>query len=1232
MGVQVGDGSTQIIYNYHGTEPSWADGVAPAPLTTVSGTVVSPYRGLAAFGPKDAPYFFGREDAVAAVLARMSRFANGPGLLMVSGASGAGKSSLLQAGVLPRLQGVGLETAPQAASWPCLVFTPGPAPLGELAAQVAPRAGAVAGTMQRELAAHPEGFAFTARQAALAAGAAGRARLLMIIDQFEQLFTLCPDAAQQEAFIVALHAAATVPHGAGQLPAALVVLVVRADFETRCARFPQLADAVQDRYLLQPMRAEQLRSAITEPVKRIDARVDGDLVEQLMGEVRSRHQAAGVGVLPLLSHALDQAWRGRPHGSKVLTVADYDRTGGIERAVADSAQRAYTSLTPAQQAAARPVFIRLTATTPDGIDTSRRATLVELTESTNPNRVIDVEAVLAAFTAERLLTLSDGTVEISHEILLSAWPLLHDTWLAETHADRVVRTRLQNTATDWQDHHRDSSYLYKGSLLEAAGETAARAEADPDRHPSLSPAERAFLHASRRARERAERLRHRVVALLAAALAVILVVATLAVIFGWTAQHQQQQAVLQRDAAISDELAARSEAIGEADPRVARLLSIAADRIHPSSDARYAMLTAAATPGINILVGHTGAVTSVAYSPDGKTLASGSSDGTIRFWNAVTGRQVNSPLAGHAGSVNSVAFSPDGKTLATGSSEGTVVLWGVDTGREVGAPLVGHADQVNSVAFSPDGKTLATGSDGGSGHGTLSFWKVATGKPIGDPIVIPDGAATSVAFSPDGTVLAVGTGHGTVRFWDVATGREVGTPLVDRAGYVTSVAFSPDGKTLATGSSDSTARLWNIAARRAIGAPLFGNDDMVTSVAFSPDGKTLATGGAGGSVWLWDVATGGEIGTPLAGHTGAVTSVAFSPDGKTLATGSTDKTIRLWNVTASHQVGTALAEGTSSPTSIAFSPGGMLAISSGLGRVSLWSGATNHEILTLTAGHSGYVTSVAFSPDGKTLVGGTALGRVLLWNAASGRSVLTLSADRADTVTSVAFSPDGKTLAASVDGTVLLWDAVTGHKVSTLSAGPTSDLTSLAFSPDGKTLAGGTIEGAVQLWQVDTGYPIGTPFAGDTGAVNSVAFSPDGKTLASGSDDRTIRLWNVAAGRQIGVPLAGDTSAVTSVAFSPDGDTLASGSTDGTARLWDVATSRQIGAPLAGEPVSVTSVAFSPDGKTLATGSTDGTAQLWDVRFASNPAAFLCSSTATFTPAEWTQWIPAGPAYQNLCP
>jgi len=691
MGVQVGEGNTQIIYTYN--RLTWTDGVAPPPLVNVSGVIDSPYRGLGAFEEQDTAFFFGREAATTELLERMSRHLPGPGLLVVSGVSGAGKSSLLQAGVLPPIRGTGLAGAPGAARWPCLVFTPTRSPLDELALRVALLAGADAGAVRRGLDADPDGFALTARQAALAPalgpgsdpdgpGASQRQphphpRLLLVVDQFEQVFTQCPDEEQRQAFIIALCAAARAGHGPDHAPAALVVLGVRADFEARCADYPQLADAVQDRYLVTAMTERQLRMAITEPAKTAGSRVDDDLTEVLLADVRTRQPGIlGAGVLPLLSHALDQAWRSRT--GQALTLADYERTGGIEGAVADSAQRAYDHLTPGQQAAARQVFTRLTATSSDGVDTADRCTRTELTEGKGQAEAGDVEAVLEAFAAERLLTLAADSVEISHEVLLTAWPLLRDTWLAETHADRMVRARLHNVAAEWARGSRDPSYLYSGSLLEAAAETAARIDADPARNPPLSQTERDFLHASDRFRRRTARRRHAVIAGLLALTLTAITAAGIAVHNAANASRQAANATRQHAIALSRQLAVESLAIDSAYPVTARRLAVAAWRIFPTAQAGSAMTTLLAEQQQNgILPADPSRVMGVAFSPSGNLLASADFDGTVRLWDPATGQPVGTPIQAIAtgNAALGVAFSPDGKLVASADSYGTVRLW-----------------------------------------------------------------------------------------------------------------------------------------------------------------------------------------------------------------------------------------------------------------------------------------------------------------------------------------------------------------------------------------------------------------------------------------------------------------------------------------------------------------------------------------------------------------------------
>jgi WD40 repeat protein len=577
------------------------------------------------------------------------------------------------------------------------------------------------------------------------------------------------------------------------------------------------------------------------------------------------------------------------------------------------------------------------------------------------------------------------------------------------------------------------------------------------------------------------------------------------------------------------------------------------------------------------LRGHTSGVSSVAYSPDGKRIVTGSWDGTAKMWDAVTGRDLLT-LKGQTSGVVSVAFCLDGTRIVTGGADGTVKVWNAATG-QLTLTLEAHATWVLAVAFSPDGKQIVTGGD----DDTAQLWDASTGRER-FALKGHSGWILSAAFSPDGKRILTGSADKTARVWNAATGRQL-LALKGHSDIVTSAAFSPDGRRIVTGSHDTTTRIWDAATGRTTLA-LKGHAGGVTSVRFSPNGAQIVTGSWDTTARIWDASTGKET-LSLQGHTNVVNAVAFSPDGKQIVTGCASGTAKIWDTTDRATLN--LKTDQAGVSSVAFSPdGSRIVTGSQDGAAKVWDAATGNESFTLR-GHLDLVTSVAFSPDGKRILTGSQDGTAKVWDASTGREVLTLNGQIGG-IFSVAFSPDGKRIVTGImDGTAKVWDAATGEERFTLQ-GHTEVVTSTAFSPDGKHIVTGSQDKTARVWDADTGRQMLT-LKGHTYNVSSVAFSPDGSRIVTGSWDNTSKVWDAATGRAI-LTLRGHTDNVTSVAYSPDGKRIVTGSQDKTARVWDAATGQEA-LTLIGHTDTVTSVAFSPDGKRIVTGSQDKTVRIW---------------------------------------
>lgn len=1119
---------------------------------------IPPYRGLLFFDESDAELFFGRETLTEHIAARVTDLAMDAHArsLTVVGASGSGKSSLIRAG---------LAVAMRQAGWDVIVLTPGEHPLRLVAMLVDEN--------QVE---------------------ARSAPLLILVDQFEEVFTLCREESERVAFIEKLLELASEP-----AKRITVVVALRADFYSHCAQYPalRLAVAAQQEYIGQ-MSADELRRAIEEPAKQNGWELEQGLVDVLLNDIGA--QGIGQpepGALPLLSHALLATWERRR--GRMMTLEGYHASGGVRGAIAETAENLFTDqLTQTQQEMARDVFLRLTELGEGTEDTRRRAALNELVRQAD--KATQLRAVLGILAGARLITLNEDSAEVAHEALIREWQRLHE-WLTQDREGLLIHRHLTESARGWEIRGYDPSELYRGARLGQAREWAT---ANDER---MNASELAFLTASieqeehdawereaQRQREldaayqlaeaesRAARQLGRRAAFLTGAFFLSALLAGVSAFFWIQARNN-------RLTAQSRELAAAAIINLDSDPERSMLLALAAVAAADTHEAQNALHRAVLTSRVREVIPDDSEVWSVAYSPDGARLATATWDNTAQVWDADSGERLLE-LTGHTGSVNGVTYSLDGELIATASDDGTAKIWDAESGAER-ITLAGHGAPVHDIAFSPDGLYLATASDDGTGR----VWNVATGE---EEVVFAGHGDTvyDVAYSPEGGRVATSGLDETVRIWDAASGREVLMLPFAGGDQLRGLAFSPDGTRIAVSSTRAPwGRVWNAATGEVLLDGFPGHRDALVDLAFSGDGKLIATASSDTTARIWD-AESGEQRMVLSGHTLPVTGVAFDPSSSEVATTSWDMTTRVWSIAPASEV---LYVPIAAPWSMRFSysaDGQQILADYPEGKTAkAW--AVDSGDATLDLGED--VSLVSYSPDG-TRIAAADGANILIRDAPTGQQRFTLDGHSAP-VTSLSIAADGSRLASgSANGELFVWDLVTGEQALTLQ-GPTEGSTpviryeifAVTFSPDGQRIVSGDTYGQAIEWDATTGEQqaihifeeaIGNHGFPDIGF--DIAFSPDGQRVAVTGGIGTVRVWDVASGEDT-LTLKGHSGAVNSVTYSADGSLIATASVDGTAKVWDATTGTNL-LTLPVDGAGAGDVAFAPDGLRLAVGAVSG--------------------------------------------
>ena len=1178
----------------------------------------SPFRGLAAFGAKHAPVFFGRSRDITKVIDRLKDAAEkGCPFLLVDGASGAGKSSLVRAGLVPRLTAAGV--VPSVDIWRVAVMRPAeivgdpfaalarallvaesdlpeaeqgrPPALPELSASDFPRADDLAALLAHADASAPKPILSTfsaIEQTAREKEGYGRAvkvALLLVVDQLDELFgaDIGNDIRARFAQLLRLLARS------GRV---WVIATLRADLFDHFLSQKDLKQLKDDgsSYDLAPPDAAALAEIVRAPaaaaglVYESDTKTGERLDERLLAD------AERADLLPLLQFTLNQLFEARErrdHGGQ-LTFAAYRALGGLEGAVEKEAEAAFARLGATEQARLPRLLRELVAPAGDATVTAARAAFdirpVPLADAAYDEA--SARLVQALIDARILLSSGEGgqaTVRLAHARVLDSWQ--RASKIVADNADFYrIRAEVEEQRRRWDAAGR------RRDLLIGRGRPLAEAESIVRNFSGELPtATREFVRRSGR--------RARLMQTLTAAAAVIFAAVAGVAVYEW--RHTvslQREAVEKRDQLLVSQsrfLVDRANQGNQAgDAGTAMLLALQAlpdtrsgvgrPMVHEAEAALFA-----AYQDLKeriVLKGHDGVLWSARLAPDGKRIVTASEDKTARVWNAENGDQL-AILRGHTEGVRVASFSPDGRQVITGSTDKTARLWNAETGQQ--SAVLEHDGVVRSAAFSSDGRRVVTASD----DKTARIWDVQTGKQIA-ALTGHTARVRDAAFSPNGRYVLTSSDDKTARLWDSKTGEPVHI-LEGHTQSVRGVAFSPDGERAVTTSLDHSARVWSVETGKQ--SVILGHGDVVTSAAFSPDGQRIVTASDDNTVPIWDAQMGERIVT-LSGRT-----AVYSPDGRSIVTSDGD-TARIWNAD-NGKLAMVLRGHRSRVTGAVFSPDGRSVLTASDDKTArLWSAGTETNTqMAVLAAHTGSAGRAVFSPDGRRALTASDDNSVRLWDAEAGRQIATFT--RAGSGMA-AFSPDGRLVAIPDNNTVVVRDANTGEREDRIFQGHSAAVQSVAFSADGRRIVTASDDRTARVWDLQTGGQIAA-LTEHTAPVRSAVFSPDGLRVVSTqtpqrsgnvtivtSNDSVALLWDALSGRVI-LRFEGDMVQLYDATFSPDGKRIVTASGDNTARIWDAETGKPI-AVLSGHSDSVLSAAFNSRGDKIVTASADETVRVWD--------------------------------------